>query len=278
MAPPSPRPRPRAGGPATARGSAAALALAAALGACGRAEPGLPPVQRVEVVREFPHDPEAYCQGLVWSDGALYESTGRHGSSSVRRVDLETGEVAALTRLPTRLFGEGLAAHGGELIQLTWRARTARVYDPADLSLVRELRYQGEGWGLASDGTHLYQSDGTHVVRVRDPDTLEELRRFEVRLDERPVFHLNELELVDGELWANVWQTERIVRLDPADGRVLGWVDLAGLFDWRTIPDDDAVPNGIAWDAADRRLFVTGKLWPVLFEVRLLDAEAAPGG
>ncbi len=261
------------GGALALRRALASLAflVATLLPACRNSSAGTLPVQRVRVVNEYPHDPDAYCQGLLFHDGALYESTGRHGTSSVRRVALESGEVTQITRLPMRLFGEGLALHAGELYQLTWRERVVRVYDASDLSLSRELPFRGEGWGLASDGTHLFQTDGTHVVRVRDPETLEELRRFEVRLGDASVFHLNELEFVEGELWANVWQTERIVRMDPEDGRVLGWIDLSGIFDPSSIDDDDAVLNGIAYDAEEGRIFVTGKLWPKLFEVRLVD-------
>jgi glutamine cyclotransferase len=227
------------------------------------------PIYDTEVVATFPHDRHAYCQGLLWFDGALYESTGRHGQSSVRRVEVETGRVEKIESLPSNLFGEGLALHGDRLYQLTWRAGVARVYERESLALIDELAYEGEGWGLTSDGRHLIQSDGSSTLRFRDPATFETVRQIEVQDGDVPIAKLNELEFIGGEVYANVWQTDRIARIDPRTGKVLGWIQLAGLFDYAEHPDPDAVPNGIAYDPEGKRLFVTGKLWPSLFEIEL---------
>ncbi len=251
-------------------GSCAGLALAAAgtfacLG-CHQIE-----VYGFRVVRTYDHDPAAYCQGLVFDAGELLESTGREGQSSVRIVELETGKVLKKERLPPDLFGEGLALVDGELFQLTWEEGIARVYDRTTLAYLREFEYTGEGWGLAYDGEHLIQSDGSEVLRVRDPKTFEVIRRIHVEVDGQPVLKLNELEMVEGEIFANIWKTDYIARIDPRSGRVLGYIDLGGLFDPSKIPDEDAVLNGIAYDPAKKRLFVTGKLWPKLYEIEIVE-------
>ncbi len=220
-------------------------------------------------VAEYPHDPEAYCQGLVFDGGLLHESTGQEGHSSVRTVELETGKVLRKTDLPPYLFGEGLARVGERLIQLTWTEGVARVYDRATLRTLDQFEYEGEGWGLVFDGTHLIQSDGTELLTFRDPDTFKAVRRVRVLMQGTPVKELNELEMVEGELWANVWKKDYLVRIDPRSGEVLGVVNLAGLFDASGIPNNDAVLNGIAYDAEKKRLFVTGKLWPKVFEIEL---------
>jgi glutamine cyclotransferase len=231
---------------------------------------GAVPIYGYEVVNTFPHDPDAFTQGLVYVDGVLYEGTGLNGRSSLRRVDLATGEVLQQVDLPEEQFGEGIAVLGERIWQLTWQSRIGWVYDRATFKSVGTVEYVTEGWGLTTDGERLIMSDGSSTLYFRDPETFGEIGRVEVRDGDSPVTRLNELEYVDGEVWANVWQTDRIARIDPASGRVTGWVDLTGLLS----PEDRAghqvdVLNGIAWDADTGRLFVTGKLWPVLYEIRI---------
>lgn len=228
-------------------------------------------IQGYRVVREFPHDPSAYTQGLVFDRGLLHESTGQRGSSKVRTLELESGKELRATRLPPMFFGEGLALVGERLIQLTWQEEVARVYERETLKPLDELRYTGEGWGLAFDGTNLVMSDGSDQLVFRDPATFAELRRVRVTAQGTPVRMLNELEVVEGEVWANIWKRDLIVRIDPETGEALGFVDLTGLFDHRSIPSEDAVLNGIAYDPDSGRLFVTGKLWPKLFEIEVVN-------
>ena len=253
-------------------GSAAALLL---LQACSASEESQPapataaaPVYGYEVVREYPHDPEAFTQGLIFRDGFLYESTGQTGRSSVRQVELETGTVVQHHMLAHDYFGEGLTDWGAQLVQLTWVSNVGLVYDLATLKEVRRFTFVGEGWGLTQDGTRLIMSDGTPNLRFLDPETFNEQSRLNVRDHNGSVDDLNELEFVKGSIYANVWLTERIAIIDPATGAVNGWIDLTGLRPRRG-PRGDDVLNGIAYDAAGDRLFVTGKLWPALFEIRL---------
>ena len=193
----------------------------------------------------------------------------------MRKVALETGDVVQRHRLPKQYFGEGIVAWKDRLVQLTWQSGTGFVYDLASFTPQRSFSYKGEGWALTRDDTHLYMSDGTPVLRVLDPETLQVVRRITVTADGTPVTHLNELEWVDGEIYANVWLTDRIARIDPASGHVVGWIDLAGLFDINQLPNPgDDVLNGIAWDAEHKRLFVTGKCWPQLFEIKLVKRPA----
>jgi glutamine cyclotransferase len=248
-----------------ALGASAGLVPAACLG------PGEVDIDGYRVVRVYEHDPAAYCQGLVFDRGVLLESTGREGISSVRIVELETGKVLKKEILPADLFGEGLALVGDELYQLTWTAGVCRVYDRESLEYRRQYKYEGDGWGLAYDGKHLFQTDGTDQIHVRDPATFEEVRRLHVELDGQPVRKLNELEFVEGELLANLWKDDYVARIDPKTGKVKGYIDLRNLFDYRAIPDEDAVLNGIAYDPAAKRLFVTGKLWPKLFEIEIVE-------
>jgi glutaminyl-peptide cyclotransferase len=234
------------------------------------ADPGIAPARQLrwEVVGTYPHDPGAFLQGLVWHDGGFFESTGLLGRSTLRRVAFPSGRVLQRVSLPPDVFGEGLARVGNRLIQLTWRSGRAFVYDLKTLRVLEEFRYEGEGWGLAFDGTSLVQSDGSAVLTYRDPQRFTPTRRLTVTWNGRPLPHLNELEVVEGEVWANVWYTDYIVRIDPASGRVSAFLDLAGL-----LPPGqrhrDAVLNGIAYDPAARRLFVSGKLWPSIFEIRV---------
>jgi len=225
-----------------------------------------------EVVARYPHDAEAFTQGLVYhEDGILYEGTGLWGESSLRRVDLATGAVLQRRDLAPQYFGEGIVVVGDRIVQLTWKAGVALVYDRDTFEPLGEYRYPGEGWGLTYDGERLIMSDGTSRLRFWDPDTLAEIGSVEVVDGEEPVDDLNELEFVDGEVWANVWQTDRIARIDPDSGRVVGWIDLAGL-----LTEEDRggmqvdVLNGIAYDAEGGRVFVTGKWWPVLYEIRVV--------
>jgi glutamine cyclotransferase len=249
-----------------------AAVVAAQMHASGRA-PQTPrgataPVWRHDVVRAFPHDVDAFTQGLVFRDGGLFESTGLNGKSSLRFVDVTTGRVTRRISIDRRYFAEGLAAWGPNLVQLTWETGIGFVYDRATFKLLRTFTYAGEGWGLADDGRQLVMSDGTATLRFLDPETLAVTRRVTVTDAGRAIDHLNELEVVDGLVFANVWLTDRIAIIDPAEGRVVGWLNLAGLAPPGS-NNGNAVLNGIAYDREARRLFVTGKLWPRLYEIRV---------
>jgi glutaminyl-peptide cyclotransferase len=227
------------------------------------------PVYGYDVVHVWPHDRGAFTQGLVFLDGVLLESTGLYGQSSLRRVDLETGKVLKTITVPSQYFAEGLAALDGKLYQLTWKNQKCFVYDLETFRQQREFTYPGEGWGLTTDGHSLIMSDGTAQIRFLDPTNFAETRRITVFAHGQPVTNLNELEYVKGEIFANVWLTPAVARIDPASGKVVGAIDFRGLLtreDWTNGTD---VLNGIAYDAARDRLFVTGKRWPKLFEVRL---------
>ena len=245
-------------------------ALAFVAASCGDDKPTVP-IQGYRVVQSFPHDPTAYCQGLIYEDGKLYESTGLVSQSTVRRVALETGEVEKKVGLPGRLFGEGLTMFDGELYQLTWHAGQVNILDPETLEVDRTLRYGSEGWGLTTDGKEMIMSDGSSFLTFRDPKTFKRLRRLEVTILGSPVDQLNELEWVDGEIWANRWKYNYIVRINPETGEIVGSIDLKGIFDASGIRNDDAVLNGIAYDATTKRIFVTGKLWPKIFEIEVTD-------
>jgi glutamine cyclotransferase len=227
------------------------------------------PVSGYTVVKSYPHDRYAFTQGLQYVDGVLYEGTGLYGRSSIRKVKLETGEVVQSREVPAQYFGEGITVLNSEIYQLTWQSGLAFVYDRATLAPRRTFRYPGEGWGLTTDGVALIMSDGTDTLRFIDPATFKERRRVKVRAGGTAVRDLNELEHVTGEILANVWMTDRIVRIDPKTGRATGWIDLSGLLPARE-RTPDAVLNGIAYDAIGERLFVTGKLWPRIFEIRVL--------
>lgn len=224
-----------------------------------------------EIVNRFPHDPAAFTQGLVWHEGALYEGTGQLGQSSLRKVKLETGEVERRVDLAPGLFGEGIAVWNDSVIQLTWQNGVALVHDRSSFSPTRTFRYEGEGWGLTHDGKRLIMSDGTPTITFRDPATFRPIGSIDVVFRGRKLAGLNELELIDGRIWANLWTTDQIVMIDPESGNVTGVVDLTGLLspaDRGTARVD--VLNGIAWDARGRRVFVTGKYWPKLYEIRLV--------
>ena len=232
--------------------------------------PSPTPEYNFKVIHVFPHDPAAFTQGLFYHDGFLYEGTGLNGRSSVRKVRLETGEVLAKVDLPQEFFGEGIALLKNEIVELTWQSQTGFVYNASDLRLLRRFSYRGEGWGLTTNGADFFMSDGTSEIRVLDGATLHEKRLLRVRDGGKPVTQLNELEFVEGEIFANVWQTDRIARISPRTGRVVGWIDLTGLLSSVYKLEAGAVLNGIAYDPAKKRLFVTGKLWPSVFEIQIV--------
>lgn len=237
----------------------------------GPLPPKATPVLGYEVVARYPHDTGAYTQGLFIHDGVLYESTGRPRESTLRIVELETGKVLKSTPLGPEYFGEGIAPFKGLIYYLTWQERTVFVFDRRRLTEQYRYRYEGEGWGLTFDGTHFWMSDGTSELRVMKPEGFEEVRRLRVMDGTRPIDKLNELEWIDGKLWANVWQTDRIARIDPETGHVEAWIDLSKILgDYRVKSPADEVLNGIAWDAEKQKLFVTGKYWPWLYEIRVV--------
>lgn len=258
------------------RGAVTAVVLAAALlsgwWAVRAAEP---PVERLraEVVRTLPHDRDAFTQGLVVADGALYESLGRYGESRVRRIDLATGDVRTEAWLASTLFGEGLTRVGGRLIQLTWREGRALLWTLPELRAAGERAYQGEGWGLAFDGRRLVMSDGSDRLTFRDPDTFAPLGSVTVTLEGRPVTALNALEWANGAVWANVWGREEVLRIDPAGGRVTAVADASHLLSEEDRAGVDVL-NGIAYDPSSGHFWLTGKLWPLLYEVRLVPASS----
>lgn len=229
------------------------------------------PVCGYEIVAVYPHDPTAYTQGLAVHDGVLFEGTGLYGDSSLRRVDLATGTVQQQHDLAPTLFGEGIAVVGDRIFQLTWQEHTGFVYDRTSFSVLDTFSYAGEGWGLTFDGRHLVRSDGTATLEFWDLATLTPVRSVEVHDDQGPVTHLNELEHIAGEIFANVWLTDDVARIDPTTGEVTAWLDLSGLLASQGGAPGAEVLNGIAWDADAQRLFVTGKLWPWLFEIELPD-------
>lgn len=228
------------------------------------------PVDGYDIVQVYPHDPRAFTEGLFYRDGFLYESTGLEGHSSIRKVKLETGEVLQSRDLPPALFGEGIVDWDGKLISLTWKNHIGFVSDLGSFAQERQFSVEGEGWALTRDEHEIFMSDGSSSLRVLDPATLQVKRRIPVTAEGVPVDQLNELEWVKGEIYANIWMTNRIARIDPASGHIKGWIDLTGLLarqgPMMSRPD---VLNGIAYDAKQDRLFVTGKLWPWLFEIRL---------
>lgn len=246
-----------------------ALLLLAALQQIAPAPEPVVPVLTARIVARFPHDPTAFTEGLLWRDGALYESTGMEGRSEVRRVSLADGKVTLRARIPASEFGEGLAAWKDQLVSLTWHGGIAHRWDMRTLKPKGGGRFTGEGWGLASDAHGLVQSDGTPTLRFLDPATLALRRTATVTLRGKPVAQVNELEFVDGALLANVWHTPYLLRIDPASGRVTALIDLRPVVAQVRVSDPEAVANGIAWDPVKRRLFVTGKLWPALFEIAL---------
>ncbi len=227
------------------------------------------PVYQYEVVNVYPHDPEAYTQGLVYLDGFLYEGTGLNGKSTLRKVDLVTGTVLEYHELASQYFGEGIAVFDDKIIQLTWQSQMGFYYDRETFTLVEEFYYPSEGWGITYDGKRLIMSDGTATLHFLDPVTFTEISHLEVSDNGKPVGQLNELELIHGDVFANVWPTDQIVKIDPENGKVLGWINLKGLLSPADRHKNVDVLNGIAYDAENDRIFVTGKFWPKLFEIKL---------
>lgn len=235
------------------------------------AMPGDEPVvvQAVKVVATYPHDSAAFTQGLAVEGNVLYEGTGHYGQSTLRRVDLQTGKVEKSMQLAGQYFGEGLSILDNQIFQLTWKEGVCFVYDKKTLQPAGTQRYTDEGWGLANDGINFYLSDGSSTIRVLDAKTFKPVRRIRVKQGRRLVDKLNELEFVAGEIWANVWYSDHIARIDPRDGRVLGWIDCSQIYPARQRPDREHVLNGIAFDAETGKLYVTGKNWPQLFEIEI---------
>jgi glutaminyl-peptide cyclotransferase len=225
------------------------------------------PVAGYKLIHTYPHDPDAFTQGLLYYDGDLYEGTGMNGQSSVRRVQLSTGQVLQKVDLPYDYFGEGITLWKDKLIEMTWQSKIGFVYDRATLKQLHTFTYNREGWGITQDGKRLIMSDGSSTLYFWDPETFREIGHLDVDDQGRPVPDLNELEYVRGEIYANVWHTDRIARISPSTGHVLGWINLAGL--WSGSDDARKTLNGIAYDAKQNRLFVTGKLWPNIFEIQV---------
>ena len=259
------------------------LAVAAVLvffgwGRLDQAEPSIPgtlsPYMTYEVVNTYPHDPQAFTQGLIYHDGYLYESTGLYGESSLRKVDLETGDVLQQVDLPPNYFGEGLTLWEDTLLQLTWLEETGFIYDLEDFSQLGQFSYATEGWGLTHDGARLIMSDGSAALYFLDVGDFQVIGSVAVTYQGQAIQRLNELEYINGEVYANIWLTDDIVRIDPATGEVTGWIDLSGILpdEFRT-PNTDVL-NGIAYDPEGDRLFVTGKNWPQLYEIRLVPVDS----
>ena len=229
------------------------------------------PARRVsyEVINSYPHDPASFTQGLLWRAGKLYESTGQYGQSKLRCLDFPSGRVMREARLSPELFGEGLALVEDRLIQLTWTTHRGFVYDVESFRLLQEFSYDTEGWGLAYDGEYLILSDGSSDLFYLDPQTFKPVKKLAVRMNGQQIRELNELEFIDGEIWANVWQTDLILRIDPPTGQVTSFLDLAGILAPSDKTGREDVLNGIAYDPEQKRIFVTGKLWPRIFEIRV---------
>ena len=223
-----------------------------------------------KIINTYPHDRRAFTQGLVFENGFLYEGTGIYGSSSLRKVDLGTGKVVQSKKLPAHLFGEGITIFNDRIIQLTWRSKLGYVYDKESFELLKEFHYPTEGWGITHDGKRLIMSDGSSLLHILDPDDFTEIGQISVHTDEGAVSRLNELEYIQGEIFANIWQTDRIVRISPTTGQVIGWIELKGLLNRNDLEYPVDVLNGIAYDKEKDRLFLTGKLWPKIFEIKLV--------
>src|SRR5215813_1219066 len=222
-----------------------------------------------EVVNSYPHDPTSFTQGLLWHDGGLYESTGQYGQSKLRRLEFPSGRVLKEVNLSRELFGEGLALVNNRLIQLTWQSQRGFVYDLNTFKLEREFSYSTEGWGLTYDGKNLILSDGSSDLFYFDPQTFKTIRKMAVRMNGQPIEELNELEFIDGEIWSNVWQQDLILQIDPSSGTVKSFLDLKGILAPSDKTGVENVLNGIAYDQASKRIFVTGKLWPRIFEIKI---------
>lgn len=222
------------------------------------------------IVNVYPHDQDAFTQGLVFENGYLYEGTGLFGHSSLRKVELQTGSVLEIHELPAEYFGEGITIFNNRIFQLTWQSYTGFVYDKESFLFLDNFYYSTEGWGITHDGKHFIFSDGTATLHFLNPETYQEVKQIEVKAENGPVLNLNELEYIDGEIFANVLPTDRIARIDPETGNVLGWINLNGLLGADQYNSQANVLNGIAYDQGKKRLFVTGKFWPKLFEIKIV--------
>ena len=241
------------------------------------------PVYTYEIVKTYPHDGDAFTQGLIFKNNFLYESTGQYGESTLRKVSLDNGKVVQRQEVPEDFFAEGMTMLGDKIYQITWQEKTAFVYDANDLKLLKEISYQGLGWGLTNDGTNLIMSDGTHVIRFVNPENFQTARTITVfKEDGRPLTNINELEYVKGEIWANIWHSEEpnilgkqnyIARIDPNSGKLLGWIDLSSISPEDVRRDSENTLNGIAYDETGDRIFVTGKNWRKLFEIKVKPKE-----
>lgn len=227
-------------------------------------------VWQYKVVDHFPHDPNAFTQGLVWEDGFLYEGTGLYGRSSLRKVALETGVPLKKINLSDIYFGEGITIFEDKIYQLTWKEQTGFIYDLDTFQLLDTFAYPYEGWGITHDKEYLIISDGTSILHYLDPDTLEEVKQIEVKEDQTAIDMINELEYIQDKIYANIWQTDRIAIIEPLTGKVTAWLDLVGILDGTEITQKVDVLNGIAYHAKENRLFVTGKLWPKIFEIEIV--------
>lgn len=235
----------------------------------GYADQSPVPIWQYEIIAIFPHDPEAFTQGLVWQDGFLYEGTGLYGKSSLRRVDLETGQVKKQHNLSEDFFGEGITIFEKRIYQLTWKSKTGFIYEQENFQLVKTFSYSHEGWGITHDEKNLIISDGTSVLHFVDPLTMKEIKRIEIHKNGVPVNRINELEYIKGKIFANIWLTDWIVVIEPQSGKITAWLDLSGILDSLEIIQETNVLNGIAYDSEKDCLFVTGKLWPVLFKIKI---------
>ena len=244
-------------------------------GYCSHPEIPLPnsniPIYRYKIINTYPHDPNAFTQGLVFENGFLYEGTGLYGCSSLRKTELETGKILKIRKLSEQFFGEGLSIYKDKVIQLTWQSYIGFVYDKNSFELLQVFNYFHEGWGVTYDGKYLIISDGTAILHFLDPETFEKIGQIEVYAEGISVTGINELEFIDGNIYANIWQTEYIAIISPETGQVTGWIDLKGILKSEDYYGQVEVLNGIAYDLENKRLFVTGKFWPVLFEIGLCE-------
>ena len=230
-------------------------------------------LSNVKVINEFPHNPESYTEGLAYHGGYLFESTGLKGRSFLRKIEIKSGRIIQETKLADDLFGEGIAIIGDKIYQLTWHHNTGFIYNYRNFEKVGDFHYDGEGWGLATDGKNLWLSNGSAVITCLNSVTFEVIRKITVHDENLQIINLNELEFIKGEIWANIFMEDIIVRISPVTGRVLGWIDLRSLLTRLPLPDKRDVTNGIAYDEENDRIFVTGKFWPKLFEIKLIDNQ-----
>jgi len=236
------------------------------------------PVYSYQVLNTYPHDQSAFTEGLVFEEGFLYEGTGLYECSDLRRVELETGKLLQVRELPNQYFGEGITIYENKIIQLTWKSHLGFIYDKYNFELLQEFHYPNEGWGITYDGKSIIMSDGTSTLHFLDPETFEEISRIEVCENNIPVTKINELEYVQGEIFANIWLTDRIARINPLTGRITGWIDLKGILNREDCSEKVDVLNGIAYDEKNNRLWITGKFWPKLFEIELIKDESNQNG